>query len=168
MAILRQAEHAVLWLTADNEWSCANLQARAAEAGVDPARLIFAGRVPPAQYMARLGVADLFLDTFPYNAGTVASDAIRKGLPLVTLSGEAFASRMAARLLAAVGAEDGITQDHAAYVRKAVELARNPERLAAYGRCFTEERWANSIGDIGRLTTELEATLARIVKRGAG
>ena len=165
MTILREVEGAVLWLTADNEWSCANLRREAAAAGVDPARLIFAGRVPPAQYMARLGVADLFLDTFPYNAGTVASDAIRKGLPLLTLSGEAFASRMAARLLAAVGAEEGIAQDHDAYVRKAVAFALDPARLAAYKQCFTEARWATSIGDIGRLTTELEATLARIVKR---
>jgi predicted O-linked N-acetylglucosamine transferase (SPINDLY family) len=165
MEILGQTPGSYLWLTADNAWSCANLRHQAAAAGIDPGRLIFAGRVGPADYMARLAVADLFLDTYPYNAGTIASDAIRMGLPLLTRQGEAFASRMAARLLRAIGAVQGIATDHAAYVRTAITLARDPEAHAAYKAHFTEASWAETIGDIATLTRALEATLTRIVRR---
>jgi predicted O-linked N-acetylglucosamine transferase (SPINDLY family) len=165
MAILRQVDRSVLWLTADNEWSCRNLHRYAAACGIDPARILFAGRIAPSDYMSRLSVADLFLDTFPYNAGTIASDAIRMGLPLLTLSGEAFASRMAARLLTAVGAEAGIANDFETYVRKAVALAKDPEGYGSYKRLFTNARWIETIGDIGQLTIELEETLTGIVKR---
>ena len=127
-----------------------------------PERLIFAGRVDPSDYMARLAVADLFLDTSPYNAGTIASDAIRMGLPLLTLSGQSFASRMAGRLLAAIGAGQGITQDFVAYVETAVTLANDRSAYAAYKALFTEARWAETIGDIAGFTAAYEATLLRV------
>jgi predicted O-linked N-acetylglucosamine transferase (SPINDLY family) len=107
-------------------------------------------------------VADLFLDTYPYNAGTIASDAIRMGLPLLTRQGEAFASRMAGRLLRAIGAGQGIATDDAAYVDTAIALARDTRAHAAYKTLFTEAAWAATIGDIATLTRELEATLKRI------
>lgn len=162
LEILRRAPHAVLWLVGDNTWACANLRAHATAAGIDPARLVFAGRVDPAEYMARLRLADLFLDTFPYNAGTIASDAIRMGLPLLTLVGEAFASRMAARLLAALGAECGISLDIDSYIATAVRLATDPASHADYKSLFTESRWAASIGDIASFTAQYEASLVRI------
>jgi predicted O-linked N-acetylglucosamine transferase (SPINDLY family) len=165
MEILRHTAGAYLWLIADNAWSCANLRRAAARAGIDPGRLIFAGRASPADYMARLAVADLFLDTYPYNAGTIASDAIRMGLPLLTRQGETFASRMASRLLAAMGATGGIATDDAAYVAAAITLARDTQAYAAYKAHFTEATWAATIGDIGTLTRQLEATLQRIVCR---
>ena len=115
-------------LIADNVWSCVNLRLRAAAAGIGPERIIYAGRISPADYMARMVLADLFLDTSPYNAGTIASDAIRMGLPLVTLSGESFASRMAGRLLAAIGADRGIATTRADYIETAVALATDPTR----------------------------------------
>ena len=123
MEILRNVEDSVLWLVADNIWSRDNLRMRATIAGVDPGRILFAKRVDPAEYMARLALPDLFLDTSPYNAGTIASDAIRMGLPMVTLSGESFASRMAGRLLQAIGATPGITENLESYVETAVALA---------------------------------------------
>jgi predicted O-linked N-acetylglucosamine transferase (SPINDLY family) len=162
MEILGRVGNAVLWLIADNQWSCRNLQLRAAAAGIDPARLIFADRVGPADYMARLALADLFLDTSPYNAGTIASDAIRMGLPLVTLWGQSFASRMAGRLLAAIGAGRGIASGLAEYVETAVTLAGEPQAHADYKALFTEARWATTIGDIAGFTAEFEATLQRI------
>jgi predicted O-linked N-acetylglucosamine transferase (SPINDLY family) len=165
MQILRRVEGASLWLVADNETACGNLRRHAAAAGVDPARLLFAGRVSPADYMARLAVADLFLDTFPYNAGTIASDALRMGLPMLTLAGEAFASRMAARLLTAVGAHSGIVSTIDAYVEQAVAWATDAAAYATYRAQFTEARWAETIGDIGRLTREMEQTLARVALR---
>ena len=165
MDILRQASGSWLWLIGDNASSCGNLRRAAQAAGIDPARLIFAGRVGPAAYMSRLSVADLFLDTYPYNAGTIASDAIRMGLPLLTRTGEAFASRMAARLLTAIGAPDGVATTDAAYVRAAAGLAADPLAYAAYKARFTRENWEATIGDIAGMAAQLESTLLRVAKR---
>jgi predicted O-linked N-acetylglucosamine transferase (SPINDLY family) len=164
MAILRRVPGAVLWLASDNAWSRENLCTRAATAGVDPSRVLFAERVDPAEYMARLALPDLFLDTFPYNAGTIASDAIRMGLPLVTLSGESFASRMAARLLQAIGAAAGIgeTLDH--YIEIAVACATQPDLFAGYQALFTAANRASTIGDIGTFTYHYEESLTQIVR----
>jgi predicted O-linked N-acetylglucosamine transferase (SPINDLY family) len=167
MEILRQTGDSVLWLADDNQWSCQNLRQFALVAGIDPARVIFAERIGPAEYMARMTLADLFLDTFPYNAGTVASDAIRMGLPLVTQAGEAFASRMAARLLHAIGADDGITDSPQNYVSKAVGLAAYSEYYGRYKSRFNPEAWARSIGDITGFTRQFEAALRRVCRHPA-
>jgi predicted O-linked N-acetylglucosamine transferase (SPINDLY family) len=164
MEILRRVEHSVLWLVADNTWSCVNLRMRALIAGVDPTRILYAGRVSPADYMARLALPDLFLDTSPYNAGTIASDAIRMGLPIVTLSGESFASRMAGRLLQAIGATVGITETLDAYIETAVSLALMPDLLARYRSLFTETNWSATIGDIATFTYHYETTLIQIAR----
>jgi len=165
MTILRHVDGSWLWLIADNQWSCRNLRRAAAEAGVDPDRLVFTQRVDPSAYMSCLAVADLFLDTFPYNAGTIASDALRMGLPLLTQRGESFASRMAARLLMAVGADAGIASDTESYVSKAIDLANNPHAYIAYKSCLTLDAWAGTIGDINQLVRALEGNLATIVRR---
>jgi predicted O-linked N-acetylglucosamine transferase (SPINDLY family) len=164
MEILRQTGDSLLWLVDDNRWSRENLRLRAQVAGIDPGRLLFAGRTDPASYMRRLAVADLFLDTFPYNAGTIASDAIRMGLPLLTLAGRSFASRMAARMLHAIGADSGVTDTLEAYVSTAGALATNRDRYAAYRTQFTETAWAASLGDIAGFTRRFEAALMRMVK----
>jgi predicted O-linked N-acetylglucosamine transferase (SPINDLY family) len=164
MDILRQTGDAILLLAADNAWSTGNLRAQAARAGVDPGRLVFSDRTEPARYMARLALADLFLDTTPYNAGTVASDAIRMGLPLLTLTGEAFASRMAARLLSAIGAHDGVTETEDAYRQTAIAMATDAARHAHYRQLFGQAPWATTIGDIARFTQEYEATLIRLTR----
>ena len=103
-------------------------------AGVDPARLVFAGRVPYGDYLARYRAADLFLDTLPYNAGTTASDALWAGLPVLTCAGDSFAARMGASLLTAVGLPELITCDRPGYERLAIELAQQPDRLAGDSR----------------------------------
>jgi predicted O-linked N-acetylglucosamine transferase (SPINDLY family) len=167
MEILRQTGDSVLWLVDDNQWSRQNLRLRAIVAGIDPSRLLFAGRTDPASYMARLAVADLFLDTFPYNAGTIASDAIRMGLPLLTLAGQSFASRMAARMLHAIGADSGVTETMDDYVSTAVSLALDRDRYADYRDCFTDSAWAATIGDIDGFTRNFEAALLRVVRTGA-
>jgi predicted O-linked N-acetylglucosamine transferase (SPINDLY family) len=161
MDILRRTGNAVLWLVDDNQWARQNLRLRAMVAGIDPARLIFAGRTDPASYMARLAVADLFLDTFPYNAGTIASDAIRMGLPLITLAGQSFASRMAASLLHAIGADTGVTETLDDYVATAVALVTDRDRYLAFRAQFTEDAWASTIGDIDGFTRHFEAALMR-------
>jgi predicted O-linked N-acetylglucosamine transferase (SPINDLY family) len=162
MEILRRTEGSVLWLVEDNTWSCANLRMRATIAGIDPARVLFAAPVDPADYMARLALPDLFLDTSPHNAGTIASDAIRMGLPLVTLSGESFASRVAGRLSQAIGATPGITEALDDYVGTAVALAAQPELLAGYRSLFTATNRAANIGDIATFTYHYEASLIQI------
>jgi predicted O-linked N-acetylglucosamine transferase (SPINDLY family) len=162
MEILRRVENSVLWLTSDNIWSRDNLRARATIAGVDQERILFAERVDPAAYMARLALPDLFLDTSPYNAGTIASDVIRMGLPMVTLSGESFASRMAGRLLQAIGATPGITETLEHYIETAVALATRPALLAGYRALFTSTNWAATIGDIATFTYHYEASLIQI------
>ena len=159
MEILRQTPNSILWMIDDNQWSRQNLRLRAMVAGIDPARLMFVNRTDPATYMARLAVADLFLDTFPYNAGTIASDAIRMGLPMVTLAGGSFASRMAASMLQAINAPQGIAETMDAYISTAVTLACDPAAYAAYRARFTEEAWATSLGDIAGFTHRFEAAL---------
>jgi predicted O-linked N-acetylglucosamine transferase (SPINDLY family) len=163
MAILRRLPEAVLWLIEDNEAGCANLR-RAAEArGVAAERIVFAPRADPARYLARMGLADLFLDTFPYNAGTVASDALRMGLPIVTLAGRAFASRMAGSLLSAVGLTEGIATTLDAYVETAVAYGRDPARLAAARAVLAGgEAWRRGPGDGAAFAARIEAVFERI------
>jgi predicted O-linked N-acetylglucosamine transferase (SPINDLY family) len=168
ISILQQAEHTVLWLAKDNAYAQANLIAAAKCAGIAEERLIFSDRADPDLYMSRLGLADLFLDTFPYNAGTVASDAMRMGLPLVTLCGQSFVSRMAASLLHAMGASQGITTSLAKYVETAVRLAKDPVAYTQYKALFTTEAWNGSIGNIERFTAEFEDTWTRVVRERRG
>jgi predicted O-linked N-acetylglucosamine transferase (SPINDLY family) len=165
MSILRQVDRSVLWLVADNPYSQRNLLAAADHAGVAGERLIFSERADPDLYLSRLAAADLFLDTFPYNAGTVASDAIRMGLPLVTLCGRSYASRMATSLLLAIDASAGVTTSLARYVETAIRLASEPADHARYKALFTAEAWGRTIGDIDRFTRDFEATLQSLVHR---
>lgn len=160
--ILRQTPESVLWLVDDNQWSRQNLRLRALIAGVDANRLIFAERIDPARYMARLALGDLFLDTFPYNAGTIASDVIRMGLPMLTLAGQSFASRMAARMLHAIGADDGVASSYQGYIETAVALGTDPARHADYRALFNERAWALTLGDIDGFARRFEATLASV------
>ena len=164
MSILHQTEHSVLWLAKDNPYSETNMLTAAQRAGIATERLIFSERADPDLYLSRLALADLFLDTFPYNAGTVASDAIRMQLPLVTLCGKAFASRMAASLLNAIGATQGITTSLTKYVDTTVRLANDPLEYARFKEMFTEQAWRETIGNIESFTTEFEATLCGIVR----
>ncbi len=162
MAILRATTNTVLWLSPDNAASPAALRDAARAAGVDPNRIILADRAAPALYLSRMRLADLFLDTFPYNAGTVASDALRMALPLLTLCGRAFASRMAARLLDLLGAQEGIATSFDDYASRAIRLATDRNAYAAFKTHFTPQAWADTIGDIDGFTREFEGTLQKI------
>jgi predicted O-linked N-acetylglucosamine transferase (SPINDLY family) len=114
MNILRRVPNSVLWLVADTPLVRENLF-RYAEQPASTERLIFNTRALPAEYLARYRMADLFLDTFPFNAGTTASDALWAGLPLLTCAGQTFASRMAGSLLRAVDLPQLITTNFADY-----------------------------------------------------
>jgi predicted O-linked N-acetylglucosamine transferase (SPINDLY family) len=165
MTILGNVQNSVLWLAADNKWSQSNLRAEAERLGVEAGRIIFADRVDPATYIVRMKLADLFLDTFPYNAGTVASDALRMELPLVTVEGESFASRMAGRLLNAIGADEGVTHSLQDYIGIAVALATDASSYERYESKFTLSAWQETLGDMTRFTEEYESVLLQLHAR---
>ena len=131
MRILNAVPDSVLWLLANEAEAMDRLRAVATEQGIDPARLVFAPHLPSAQHLARHRLADLFLDTLPYNAHTTASDALWAGLPVLTHMGQAFAGRVAASLLQAVGLPELITRDAAAYEALAIALGRDPAQAGA-------------------------------------
>lgn len=163
MRILTQVPDSVLWLMADNRWSEQNLRDQAKVQGIDPARLIFAGRAFPAEYMARLALPDLFLDTLPYNAGTTANDILWMGTPILTCSGRTYISRMCGSLLTAVGLPDLITFSLEEYERKAVQLGRNPRRIASHKRYLAQYRKENALFDISQLVGDLENRLSDVL-----
>ena len=129
MRILKQVPNSVLWLLDCNPWAKANLQREAESVGIDKSRLIFAPRVPIDAHLARHIHADLFLDTLPYNAHTTASDALFMDIPLLTCSGNTFASRVAASLLTRAGLPQFIAKSLAEYEQKALDFAQNPSKL---------------------------------------
>ncbi len=119
----------MLWLLEDNPTAARNLIQEAQARGVDGARLVFARRMDVDEHLARHRLADLFIDTLPYNAHTTASDALWAGVPVLTCMGQSFASRVAASLLHAIGLPELITHTQAQYEAKAIELACNPGQL---------------------------------------
>jgi predicted O-linked N-acetylglucosamine transferase (SPINDLY family) len=165
MRILKQTPGAVLWLLADNDVAVENLRKEARMRAVDPDRLIFAARMPTAEHLARHRLADLFLDTLPYNAHTTASDALWAGLPVLTRIGETFAGRVAASLLIAVGLPELITKSRAEYEALAVELATNPGKLAGIKLKLAQNRLTTPLFDAGRYTRNLEAAYQAMYER---
>jgi predicted O-linked N-acetylglucosamine transferase (SPINDLY family) len=156
MRVLQQVPDSLLWLLADNPQAEANLRAAASRAGVAAQRLVFAPRVLPPDYLARFRVADLVLDTFPYNAGTTASDCLWAGTPILTLSGRSYISRMCGSLLTAVGLPDLITETLGDYERLAVQIGRNPARAASYKRFLAEHGRSSRLFDVPGIVRSIE------------
>ena len=156
MRILKAVEGSVLWLFQDNPWAVENLKREALNHGIDISRLIFAEKMPLEEHLARHRQADLFLDTFPYNAHTTASDALWAGLPVLTLMGQSFASRVAASLLTAIGLPELITTTSQEYEALAIELAKNPEKLAALKEKLAKNRLTTPLFDTPQFTKDLE------------
>lgn len=167
MNILRRVPGSVLWLVADHEEVRTNLWRHAEDAGIARERLIFAGRAVPAEYLARYQLADLFLDTAPFNAGTTASDALWAGLPLLTCAGATFSSRMAGSLLRAVDLPELITHNFHDYEELAVALANDRDRVAAMKRQLSERRMSCALFDSPRFVRNLERALLDIAKPAA-
>ncbi len=165
MRILGQAEGSVLWLLESNPWAVDNLRKEAVRRGVSPHRLIFAKRLPLAEHLSRQSLADLFLDTLPYNAGATASHALWAGLPVLTCMGEAFAGRMAASLLRAIGLPELATSTGAEYVALAVELAFNAELCREIGQKLMRNRLTAPLFDVSRFCRYLEAAYSALYER---
>jgi protein O-GlcNAc transferase len=164
MRLLAKVDGSVLWLLQGNAAIRENLRREATARGVDPARLVFAERTTPQLHMARQQLADLFLDTLPYNAHTTASDALWVGLPLVTTPGRAFPARVAASILQAAGLTDLVAPDLEAYEATALALATDPERLNAAREKLAKARTA-PLFDTGRFTRNLEAAYLAMLEQ---
>jgi len=162
---MRQVEGSVLWLLQDNPAAVANLRRYAEERGVAADRLAFAPRLALDEHLARHRLADLFLDTNPVNAHTTASDALWAGLPLVTLRGETFVSRVAASLLAAVGLPELITDNLADYEALALKLATTPDLLAALRAKLQANRLTAPLFDTDRFRRHLESAYLTMYER---
>lgn len=162
MRLLNALPGAVLWLFEGNSLVKDNLRHEAQKRGVDPSRLVFAQRMPTPQHLARHRLADLFLDTLPYNAHTTASDALWAGLPLITCAGETFAGRVAGSLLHAVGLPELVTESLEEYETLALRLASDPALLFAVRQKLLVQRLQSPLFDITRTTRDLEIAYMRM------
>jgi protein O-GlcNAc transferase len=157
MRLLCQVDGSVLWLLEDNDSAGRNLRREAARRNVDPERLIFAPRMKVGDHLARQRLADLMLDTFPYNAHTTATDALWAGLPIVTCCGSSFAARVAASLLNAVGLPELVTPTLDAYGALALKLARDRGALAAVKSKLASNRDSFPLFDADRFRRHIES-----------
>ena len=157
MRLLRETPGAVLWLLHSSDQAVANLKREAAARGIDEARLVFAPRVALPAHMARLGLADLFLDTAPVGAHTTASAALWAGLPLLTVLGPS--------LLSAMGLPELVAPDLAAYEREALALAHDPRRLRELRQRIAANRRTSPLFDTPRFARAFETALERMVER---
>ena len=165
MRILKEVDGSILWLLQDNSWVADNLKNEAEKQGITPDRLVFAERIPLSEHLSRHRQADLFLDTFPYNAHTTASDALWTDLPVLTLMGQSFASRVAASLLNAIGLSELITNTQKEYEALATELAMNPQKLADIKLKLASNRLTMPLFDTPLFTKNLEAAYIKMYER---
>ena len=163
--ILKAVEGSVLWLLEDNPSARTNLQKEAKARALDPNRLVFAKRLNLPEHLARHKVADLFLDTLPYNAHTTASDALWAGLPVLTCMGHSFASRVAASLLKAMELPELITASQDEYETTAIELATYPEKLHAIKEKIERNRLTTALFDTPRFTKHIESAFTQMYER---
>jgi protein O-GlcNAc transferase len=165
MRLLRQIEGSVLWLLRDNRAAERSLCREAEARGVAATRLVFAERLPLARHLARHELADIFLDTLPYNAHTTASDALWAGLPVITCVGKAFPGRVSASLLKGVGLANLVTTSLADYELLAQHLAMAPDALAAIKATLRENRLSSTLFDTDRFVSGIEAAYVRMRER---
>ncbi len=169
MRILAAVPGSVLWLKAPNSLARRNLETRAAAAGIDPGRLVFAPPLPLPIHLARHRLADLFLDTFPYTGHATACDALWAGLPLVTRKGQTYAARVSASLLHALGLDELVTDSPEDYEAAAIALAQDRQRLTALRARLAGARESSALFDPARFAPNIEAVYAQILadtKRG--
>jgi protein O-GlcNAc transferase len=162
MRLLGAVAGSVLWLLQDNDGAQASLRQAAAARGIDPARLVFAGRLAAEEHLARHRLADLFVDTLPYNAHTTASDALWAGLPVLTCEGASFPGRVAASLLAAAGLPDLVTGSLGEYEALGLRLARDPALLRAVRDRLAQNRSVCALFDADRFRRHIETAYTKM------
>jgi len=165
MRLLDRVDGSVLWLLEDNASAAKNLKVEAQARGVSPSRLVFAERLEVSEHLARHHLADLFLDTIPYNAHTTATDALWAGLPVLTSTGETFAGRVAASVLNAIGLPELITHDLAAYESLALELATKPKKINSLKEKLAANRLTHPLFNTARFTKHFESAYRAMLDR---
>lgn len=163
MRLLIGFPNSVLWLLKDNSTAENNLRQEAKDRGVDPDRLVFAPRVFPAEHLARHFCADLFVNTYPCNAHTTASDSLWSELPLVTCSGNSFASRVAGSLLTTIGLPELITHNLTDYEQKIISLMSNNDYLLDIKQRLKCQKFQSPLFDTQRFTRDFELLLIKIL-----
>lgn len=156
MRLLHKIPGSVLWLSSGSTEAVSNLKSEAESRGIEPDRLIFASKIKPDEHLARHRLADLFLDTLPYNAHTTACDALWTGLPVLTCLGDSFAGRVAGSLLTAVGLPELITDNYADYEALAFKLATTPSLLAGFKIKLSVNRTSYPLFDTDRFRRHIE------------
>lgn len=156
MNMLQAVPLSVLWLLESSPATVAHLRGQAQLCGIEPDRLVFARHMPLDEHLARHALADLFLDTLPYNAHTTASDALWAGLPVLTCMGASFASRVAASLLHAIGLPELVTEHPDDFEKRAIELARHPESLRVLRKQLNENRLKTPLFNTVLITHHIE------------
>lgn len=165
--ILQRAPGSHLWVYADNQESRHNLTARLGEAGIGKDRLHFAERVGRTEYLQRMALADLYLDTTPYSSGTTASDALRAGLPILTLAGTTFSARMCTSVLRSAGLNELIAPTPAAYVAQAVAWSQDPQGLRTLKNRLANTVRSSRLFDTDRTARQLESTYRQMQEQAA-
>ena len=163
--LLHKLPHAVLWLKETNSQLHDNVLREAAARGIAPQRIVFGPVLSYEEHFSRLALADVFVDTWPYNAHTTAADALWAGVPVVTLHGNAYASRVAASVLNAAGLGELAFGDVKDYKNAVLALAQEPQLLAGYKRHLCEQRMVLPLFDSARYTREFEALIERMLAR---
>ena len=157
MELLHNVPNSVLWLLNTNSWAQKNIKKAAQGKNISPRRIVFAEKIPNKEHLARHRLADLFLDTFNYNAHTTASDALWAGLPVITKCGKGFAARVASSALNAAGLTELITSTDQEYFELALQLASNPEKLHAIKAKLNRNRLRCPLFNTVQYTRDLEA-----------
>lgn len=163
--ILLAVEGSVLFLYAENEETKKNLNHEIEARGVPRSRIIFAGRLARDEYLARYRVADLFLDTSPYNAGTTASDALWAGLPILTYLGRTFSARMCGSLLNAIGMPELAVSSWHDYEKLAIEIGRDPDKISSLKHRLAENRLTMPLFNTKLFTQNLESAFEKVYER---
>ena len=163
--ILKKVESSVLWLLADNPSARENLINEATARGIAPTRLVFAERLSPSEHLARHQLADLFIDTLPYNAHTTCSDSLWAGLPVLTLKGNTFPGRVSASLLNAIGLDELITHTEEGYESLAIELASDQEKLKRIRATLASNFSSKPLFNSSLFTKNLEAIFIEMHER---
>ncbi|MBM3513503.1 MAG: tetratricopeptide repeat protein [Alphaproteobacteria bacterium] len=165
MRLLAAVDGSVLWLLTESPSAKSNLRREATTRGIDPSRLVFAPKLPMEQHLARHCLADLFLDTVPYNAHTTATDALWMGVPIVSCTANSFASRVGLSLLTAIGLPELATSSLADYEALALQLARQPDERARYRAVIRRNRDTHSLFDTNRFRRHVERAYLMMMDR---
>ena len=164
--ILLRTGNSVLWLSENNDQFKANIKIEFEKLGIDTSRIIFIKKLSSmGDHLARFSLADLFLDTFPYNAHTTAVDSLKSGVPVITRPGSSFASRVAASLLSAVGLSELITNTQMEYEMLAIELANNPDKVTALKKALTNNILSAPLFDTLLFTKNIELLYTNMYER---